>query len=161
MTTACAVLLESGARAGTPAERYAGTDVVVAGQPFVPRAGELRAALERLPSVERAVSELSFPSTAVDGSGRLVEAPWDGPSLGHSWESAVLGPFTLRQGRAPDGDSEVVLDGSLAGRLGAGANPGQDDDARRHRRKPRRHAGRSGARPSGPRCPRRFARPPR
>ncbi|QWB25492.1 MULTISPECIES: FtsX-like permease family protein [Streptomyces] len=120
MTTACAVLLESGARAGAPAERYAGTDVVVAGQPFVPRAGELRAALERLPSVERAVSELSFPSTAVDGSGRLVEAPWDGPSLGHSWESAVLGPFTLRQGRAPDGDSEVVLDGSLAGRLGAG-----------------------------------------
>ncbi|WP_435280672.1 FtsX-like permease family protein [Streptomyces koelreuteriae] len=120
MTTACAVLLESGARAGAPAERYAGTDVVVAGQPFVPRAGELRAALERLPSVERAVSELSFPSTAVDGSGRLVEAPWDGPSLGHSWESAVLGPFTLRQGRAPEGDSEVVLDGTLAGRLGAG-----------------------------------------
>ncbi|MFI6376668.1 ABC transporter permease [Streptomyces sp. NPDC050546] len=120
MTTACAVLLESSNRGESSAERYAGTDVVVAGQPFVPRAGELRTALERLPSVERAVPELSFPSTAVDASGRTVEAPWDGPSLGHSWESAVLGPFTLRQGRAPAGDSEVVLDGALAGRLDAG-----------------------------------------
>ncbi|WP_325100537.1 ABC transporter permease [Streptomyces violarus] len=120
MTTACAVLLESSTRAESPAERYAGTDVVVAGQPFVPRAGELRTALERLPSVERAVPELSFPTTAVDASGRTVEAPWDGPSLGHSWESAVLGPFALRQGRAPARDSEVVLDGALAGRLDAG-----------------------------------------
>ncbi|MFC9126569.1 ABC transporter permease [Streptomyces sp. NPDC057099] len=119
MTTACAVLLESSARDASAVERYAGTDVVVAGQPFVPRDGELRTALERLPSVERAVPELSFPTTAVDVSGRAVEAPWDGPSLGHSWESAVLGPFTLRQGRAPAGDSEVVLDGALAGRLDA------------------------------------------
>ncbi|MGX5209928.1 ABC transporter permease [Streptomyces violaceus] len=56
----------------------------------------------------------------MDTSGRTVEAPWDGPSLGHSWESAVLGPFALRQGRAPARDSEVVLDGALAGRLDAG-----------------------------------------
>ncbi len=120
MTTACAVLLESSTRAKSPTERYAGTDVVVAGQPFMPRAEELRTALERLPSVKRAVPELSFPTTAVDASGRPVEAPWDGPFLGHSWESAVLGPFTLRQGRAPAGDAEVVLDGALAGHLGAG-----------------------------------------
>ncbi|RIH62108.1 hypothetical protein D3C59_02745 [Streptomyces sp. SHP22-7] len=92
MTTACAVLLESGTRAASPVERYAGTDVVVGGQPFVPRARELRAALEDLPSVERVVVELSFPTTAVDASGEPVEAPWDGPSLGHSWESAVLAP---------------------------------------------------------------------
>ncbi|MFC8142956.1 FtsX-like permease family protein [Streptomyces paradoxus] len=121
MTTACAVLLESSTRAGSPAERYAGADVVVGGQPFVPRAGELRTALEGLPSVERAVPELSFPTTAVDSSGRTVEAPWDGPSLGHSWDSAVLGPFALRAGRAPAGDGEVVLDSALAGRLGARA----------------------------------------
>ncbi|MEU9627028.1 ABC transporter permease [Streptomyces luteogriseus] len=120
MTTACAVLLESSTRAGSPAERYAGADVVVGGQPFVPRAEELRTALEGLPSVERAVPELSFPTTAVDASGRPVEAPWDGPSLGHSWESAVLGPFALRSGRAPAGDREVVLDSVLAERLGAG-----------------------------------------
>ncbi|MFD6167516.1 ABC transporter permease [Streptomyces coeruleorubidus] len=120
-TTACAVLLESSSRAGSPTERYAGTDVVVAGQPFVPRAGELRAALDRLASVERSVPELSFPTTAVDASGEPVEAPWDGPFLGHSWESAALGPFVLRQGRAPAGDSEVVLDAELAGRLGVGA----------------------------------------
>ncbi len=120
MTTACAVLLESSTRAESRTERYAGTDVVVAGQPFVPRAGELRTALERLPSVERAVPELSVPTTAVDTSGKPVEAPWDGPFLGHSWESAALGPFALRQGRAPAGDAEVVLDGALAGRLDAG-----------------------------------------
>ncbi|MFF7866164.1 ABC transporter permease [Streptomyces qaidamensis] len=121
MTTACAVLLESSTRAGSPAERYAGADVVVGGQPFVPRAAELRTALEGLPSVGRAVPELSFPTTAVDASGRTVEAPWDGPSLGHSWDSAVLGPFALRAGRAPAGDGEVVLDSALAGRLGARA----------------------------------------
>ncbi|MFJ4814328.1 ABC transporter permease [Streptomyces sp. NPDC088801] len=120
MTTACAVLLESSARAGSPAERYAGADVVVGGQPFVPRAEELRAALDGLPSVERTVPELSFPTTAVDASGRTVEAPWDGPSLGHAWDSAALGPFTLRSGRAPAGDREVVLDGALAERLDAG-----------------------------------------
>ncbi|MFD9982526.1 ABC transporter permease [Streptomyces massasporeus] len=120
MTTACAVLLESSTRAGSDAERYAGADVVVGGQPFVPRAEELRAALDGLPTVERAVSELSFPTTAVDASGRTVEAPWDGPSLGHAWESAVLGPFTLRSGRAPAGDREVVLDSALAERLDAG-----------------------------------------
>ncbi|MFD9932731.1 ABC transporter permease, partial [Streptomyces massasporeus] len=120
MTTACAVLLESSTRAGSDAERYAGADVVVGGQPFVPRAEELRAALDGLPSVERAVPELSFPTTAVDASGRTVEAPWDGPSLGHAWESAVLGPFTLRSGRAPAGDREVVLDSALAERLDAG-----------------------------------------
>lgn len=44
MTTACAVLLESGTRAGSAADRYAGTDVVVGGQPFVPQACELRTA---------------------------------------------------------------------------------------------------------------------
>ncbi|MDT0391266.1 ABC transporter permease [Streptomyces dubilierae] len=120
MTTACAVLLESSARAGSSAERYAGADVVVGGQPFVPRAEDLRAALAGLPSVERAVPELSFPMTAVDASGRTVEVPWEGPSLGHSWESAVLGPFALRSGRAPSADREVVLDSVLAGRLGAG-----------------------------------------
>ncbi|MCX3286216.1 FtsX-like permease family protein [Streptomyces sp. NEAU-H22] len=120
MTSACAVLLESSTRAGSPAERYAGADVVVGGQPFVPRAEELRATLDRLPSVERAVPELSFPTTAVDASGRTVEAPWDGPSLGHAWDSAVLGPFTLRSGRAPSGDQEVVLDSALAERLDAG-----------------------------------------
>ncbi|MFJ4240032.1 hypothetical protein ACIP17_05400 [Streptomyces iakyrus] len=122
MTTACAVLLESGTRAGSPAERYAGTDVVVGGQPFVPRAGQLRTALEGLPAVERAVPELSFPATAVDASGRTVEAPSDGPSLGHSWESAVLGPFALRADRAPAGDGEAVPDSALAAHLGARAD---------------------------------------
>ncbi|MFH9264695.1 FtsX-like permease family protein [Streptomyces sp. NPDC017546] len=120
MTTACAVLLESSTRGSSPTERYSGTDVVVSGQPFVPRAEQLGAALEGLPGVERTVSELSFPTTAVDGSGELVEAPWGGPSLGHSWDSAVLGSFALREGRAPAGDGEVVLDGALAERLGSG-----------------------------------------
>ncbi|MGC9497568.1 ABC transporter permease [Streptomyces sp. WG7] len=121
MTTACAVLLESSTRAASPTERYAGTDVVVGGQPFVPRAQALLTALNALPSAERAVPELSFPTTAVDASGDPVDAPWDGPSLGHSWESAALGSFALRQGRAPADDAEVVLDGTLAGRLGVGA----------------------------------------
>ncbi|MFH8975191.1 ABC transporter permease [Streptomyces sp. NPDC017890] len=121
MTTACAVLLESSTRAASPTERYAGTDVVVGGQPFVPRARELLTVLGALPSVERSVPELSFPTAAVDAAGEPVDAPWDGPSLGHSWESAALGSFALRRGRAPSDDAEVVLDGALAGRLGVGA----------------------------------------
>jgi len=71
--------------------------------------------------VARAVPELTFPTTALDPSGTPAEAPWDGPTLGHSWESAVLGPYALRSGHAPTGDMDVVLDSALAGRLGSGA----------------------------------------
>ncbi|MFF2775209.1 FtsX-like permease family protein [Streptomyces sp. NPDC058052] len=120
MTTACAVLLESSTRGEPRAERYAAADVVVSGYPFVPRAEALREALEELPAVERVVSELSFPTTAVDGSGEPVEPRWGGPSLGHAWDSAVLGAFALTRGRAPARDDEVVLDGALAARLGTG-----------------------------------------
>ncbi|MFF6885439.1 FtsX-like permease family protein [Streptomyces sp. NPDC012421] len=120
MTTACAVLLESSTRGEPSTERYAAADVVVSGYPFVPRAEALGEALEKLPAVARVVPELSFPATAVDGSGEPVEAPWGGPSLGHAWDSAVLGAFALTRGRAPDRGEEVVLDGALAARLGKG-----------------------------------------
>ncbi|MFI8422308.1 ABC transporter permease [Streptomyces sp. NPDC085479] len=120
MTTACAVLLESSTRGEPSTERYAAADVIVSGYPFVPRAEALGEALEKLPAVARVVPELSFPATAVDGSGEPVEAPWGGPSLGHAWDSAVLGAFALTRGRAPDRSDEVVLDGALAARLGKG-----------------------------------------
>ncbi|MEU1214068.1 ABC transporter permease [Streptomyces sp. NPDC005791] len=120
LTTACAVLLESSTRTSSPTERYAGTDVVVGGQPFVPRSEELLDELGALPSVQRVVPELSFPAAVVDDTGATVAAPWDGPTLGHAWDSAVLGAFELLEGRAPDDGGKVVLDSSLAERLGAG-----------------------------------------
>ncbi|MDT7787308.1 MAG: putative transport system permease protein, partial [Pseudonocardiales bacterium] len=45
----------------------------------------------------------------------------DKPSFGHNWESAVLAPFTLKEGKAP-ADNEVVLDSGLAAQ--AGVAPG-------------------------------------
>ncbi|MEU4199442.1 FtsX-like permease family protein [Streptomyces sp. NPDC026294] len=40
------------------------------------------------------------------------------PIYGHSWQAAALAPFTLREGSAPTGPRQVVLDGHLADRAG-------------------------------------------
>ncbi|OUC95183.1 hypothetical protein [Streptomyces swartbergensis] len=85
--------------------------MVVAGQPFVPRAGALRAALDRLASVERSVPELSFPTTAVDASGEPVEAPRDGPFLG---ARGVCRRTPLVAGTAGGGAARVSRSGTGA-----------------------------------------------
>ncbi|MFH8386933.1 FtsX-like permease family protein [Kitasatospora sp. NPDC018058] len=118
LTVACGVLLESALRAGTPTERYAAAPVVIGGWTRIPDAGPLVDGLSRLPGAAAVVPELSFPAAVVTASGQVLTGPQGGPSLGHSWSSAVLAPFRLIAGRAPAGPDEVVLDDATAARAG-------------------------------------------
>ena len=135
---ACGILLETGLGGGIPAERYAGTPVVIAGDQsahvmeldkgtakvkskplgehaWIPATVESR--LRSLPGVRAVVPELQFPAYVVAG-GRAVPGPGGTPSLGHAWTSASLTPFTLASGRAPQAPGEVVVDAGLAHRAG-------------------------------------------
>jgi putative ABC transport system permease protein len=136
LVAACGILMESGFRGGVPTQRYAAADVVVTGdrtvrppggdvlafehaaeQPAIPAA--LVAKIAAVPGVKAAVPELTFPAVVVGPDGQALA---DKPTLGHNWESAVLAPFTLKQGSAPAAGNEVVLDSELAAR--AGVAPG-------------------------------------
>ncbi|MEU8192798.1 FtsX-like permease family protein [Microbispora amethystogenes] len=75
----------------------------------------------------RAVPGVAAATPVVRGQG-LLEAGGkaivpSGPSLLASWEPAPVGPFTLRSGRAPAADGEVVVDAATARqhRIGLGA----------------------------------------
>ncbi|KJK50589.1 ABC transporter permease [Lentzea aerocolonigenes] len=138
LVAACGILMESGFRGGVPTQRYAAADVVVTGdrtvrppggdvlafehaaeQPAIPAA--LVAKIASVPGVKAAVAELTFPAVVVGSDGQALA---EKPSLGHNWESAVLAPFTLKAGKAPAADNEVVLDSGLAAR--AGVAPGDE-----------------------------------
>ncbi|MFD8788398.1 FtsX-like permease family protein [Kitasatospora sp. NPDC059599] len=123
LTTACGVLLESALRTDkTPTERYAAAPVVIGGSSArIPDAGPLVARLAELPGVAAAVPEVSFPAVVITPDGKLLSGPEGGPSLGHSWTSAVLAPFRLTSGHAPAGPDEVVLDAATATRAGVTA----------------------------------------
>ncbi|MET9633226.1 FtsX-like permease family protein [Lentzea sp. NPDC006480] len=135
LVAACGILMESGFRGGVPTQRYAAADVVVTGdrtvrppggdvlafehaaeQPAIPAA--LVAKIAAVPGVKAAVAEQTFPAAVVGRDGQVLA---DKPSFGHNWESAVLAPFTLKEGRAPARDNEVVLDSGLAAQAGVAA----------------------------------------
>ena len=124
LVAACGILMESGLRGGVPTQRYAAADVVVTGdrivrppggdvlafehaaeQPTIP--ADLVAKIAAVPGVKAAVPEQTFPAVVVGPDGQVLA---DKPSFGHNWDSAVLAPFTLVEGRAPTADNEVVLD---------------------------------------------------
>ncbi|MCX4627176.1 FtsX-like permease family protein [Streptomyces sp. NBC_01443] len=138
LVTACGTLLETGLRGKIATERYAAAPVVVSAdqnvhqttvkekkgkaktkhkaKPVAERAwlpASTVDAVASVPGVERAVPELSFQAVP------LVKAPGGAkPSYGHAWTSAALTPFTLTEGRAPQGGGEVVVDRELAARAG-------------------------------------------
>lgn len=135
---ACGILLETGLGGGIPAERYAGTPVVITADQsahvmeldkgkvkvkskplgehaWIPATIESR--LRSLPGVRAVVPELQFPAYVVAGR-RAVPGPGGTPSLGHAWTSAPLTPFTLASGRAPQAPGDVVVDAGLAHRAG-------------------------------------------
>jgi putative ABC transport system permease protein len=136
LVSAFGVLMESGLRSGMPAERYAGTSVVVTGrqavqyqqassedpqlEPVSERVRIPATLIDRLagiPGVRAAVADVSFRAV-VTVNGRPVTGPAGRPSWGHSWDAAVLAPFELRPGGQPDQPGEVVLDDELADRAG-------------------------------------------
>ncbi|GAA3441932.1 ABC transporter permease [Planomonospora venezuelensis] len=136
LVTACGLLVESGLRAQAPPERYAAAPVVVAGRQWTSITGRgadtvttvsvrltepvtvpasLAGEIGKVPGVTRVVPELAFPVALVGRDGRLTGGPG---VLGHAWESAVLTPYTLSEGRAPAAPGEIVVDALLARQAG-------------------------------------------
>jgi putative ABC transport system permease protein len=133
IVTATGVLVESGAGARAPVERFAGAPVVVAGERSVavdvdgevesestPEQGRVSTALaDRLAAVDgvrAVVPDRSIQATVEAAEGGLLSAPDDEAVLIHGWESAALTPYTLTGGRAPRTGREVVLDATFARR---------------------------------------------
>jgi putative ABC transport system permease protein len=132
LVTALGVLFESGLRGGVPPHRYAAAAVVVGGaqalplaediDPYfserVPLPAEAVAKIAAVPDVDRAVGDISVPVDLVSVGGSAV---------GHGWSSAVLTPFSLRDGNAPGRADEVVVDADLARPAGVGVGVGVGD----------------------------------
>src|SRR5262245_65947561 len=124
---ACGGLMETGIRNNVPPQRLAEAAVVVTGDRTYelpmpnrgdPQDAEAVVLPERVPldaslvekvgnvvGVRRAVGGLSFP-IALARDGQTVP----GDVLGHGWDSAMLTPYELKTGAAPNGPGEVVLD---------------------------------------------------
>ncbi|ONI88318.1 hypothetical protein ALI144C_07500 [Actinosynnema sp. ALI-1.44] len=136
--TSAGILLESGARAESPPERYAGAAVVVGGkQSYDPPAdvgnpdagtGESvvlpervrldRGMVDRIARIDgvlEAVPDLSFPANLLV-KGQPLTGPNGTRSWGHGWDSARLMPFTVSAGRPPRAGGEVLVDAQLAAR---------------------------------------------
>ncbi|MET9854136.1 ABC transporter permease [Streptomyces sp. NPDC006450] len=150
LVTACGTLLETGLRGTIATERYAGAPVVVSAdqnvhattvkvkkgdKPKVKTKHKAKPVAERawlpvatvdtvraVPGVERAVPELTFRAVPLTRGGQGGDGAK--PSYGHAWSSAALTPFTLAEGRAPQGGAEVVVDRGLAAR--AALKPGSE-----------------------------------
>ncbi|MFI8503626.1 FtsX-like permease family protein [Streptomyces sp. NPDC085524] len=121
---ACGSLMETGIRSVVPPQRLAAAPVVVSGkQTFqrdtLPERARLDASLaDRLravPGVDRVLTDVSFPVTALKGGH---PAPNGTGLTGHGWSSAELTGAPLADGAAPSGRGEAALDQALAGRLG-------------------------------------------
>lgn len=128
--TACGILLMSGLGADVPPERYSGAAVVLgAEQSFrLDETTEVRyservtlpaakvAAVAAVPGVHSAVGDVNVEVGVLNPDGGAVGGPDGFPVLGHGWSAAALGPFAVREGRAPAASGEVVLDAGLAAR---------------------------------------------
>ncbi|MFR0354220.1 FtsX-like permease family protein [Streptomyces sediminimaris] len=143
---ACGVLLESGIRAGSAAERYAAADAVVTGrqeveltlkdldgstlhasQPLperVPLHSSLAGRLARVDGVRTVIEDDSRTVRLTNAHGRPVPGRHGTALQAHNWSGLRLGAFRLTEGHAPRTAGEVVLDSELAGR--AGVVPGDE-----------------------------------
>ncbi len=124
---ACGTLMDTGLRGSVEPERYAGAPVVVAGDPeshFVKDKGDGETKRKSKPNTARAwlPAELADRIRAVPGVRRVVtEVSFPaGGTEGHGWESAAMAPFTIKTGRAPAADGEIVVDATAGHPVGAG-----------------------------------------
>ncbi|MFD6893363.1 FtsX-like permease family protein [Rhodococcus sp. NPDC060086] len=129
LVTFCLVLGESGLRSQVPTERFAGIDMVVAGDQSVPQdedfdpvlpeqvgvPADLAGDLREVQGVRAVAADLSFPAAVIDGRGRVL--PVDSVrDNGHGWNS-LLGTVDLN-GDVPSGSADVVLAADAAARAG-------------------------------------------
>ncbi|MEV4066582.1 ABC transporter permease [Nonomuraea dietziae] len=152
LVTGTGVIVESGLRSQVSSTRLTGADVVVSARQLVPRKEDLPVALperatlpssvvdrlSRLPGVESAVGDLSFPAAVVPGqpstSGAVVPGtggrtgPADPAAAGHGWSSLVLSGGGAVEGAPPRRDGELAMAGARVGqevRVVAGGRPGR------------------------------------
>ncbi len=139
LMTATGALLEAGVHGTVPPERLAGAAIVVAGDQSITEIrgsgadhetirsnaaervrlpAELATRIASITGVDAVVPERSFPASLVVAGNTQLTGPAGGPSLGHSWASAAITPFTLTSGRSPMQDHEIVVDAGLAERAG-------------------------------------------
>ncbi|MBT2206502.1 ABC transporter permease [Actinomadura sp. NEAU-AAG7] len=131
---ACGGLFETAIRLDAEPQRLGGAPILVTGPAgFKPPGGSQRAAyaergrvdpalaarLAGTPGVAAAVPDVSFPAVPVTRGE--AAATGDDVLAGHGWDSAALTPYALREGAAPRGRGEVVLDSASARRLKARA----------------------------------------
>ncbi|HWV23613.1 MAG TPA: FtsX-like permease family protein, partial [Thermomicrobiales bacterium] len=74
--------------------------------------------------VECIVSDVTFAAQVLDANGAPVTASDDAVPRGQSWDSAALTPFTIEDGRAPEGTDEIVLDRATS--MAAGLSIGDE-----------------------------------
>ncbi|MFJ7303717.1 FtsX-like permease family protein [Streptomyces sp. NPDC099088] len=138
LITACGTFLETGLRGTIRTERYAAAPIVVSADQNVHRttvkhkkgktkvkhkakpiaerawlADDLATRLRGLPGVRRVVPELTFPAQPLTAASAVEK---DRPAYGHAWDSAVLTPYRLTAGRAPESGTDLVVDRHFAER---------------------------------------------
>ncbi|WP_328663880.1 FtsX-like permease family protein [Streptomyces sp. NBC_00328] len=123
IVSACGILLETGARASVPAERYARAPVLVAADQYahlVTGSGDSRSdSPAPLPDTARVDSALARKAARVPGVKAAVQdfafpvRQGDGTLTGHGWGSHAFTGAALVSGAAPR-TGEVVLDARAA-----------------------------------------------
>ena len=139
LVTATTIFIGTGITLSAPAQRLAGTTLVVTGNPDVrvtsgtgdnvetdvlPLPDYRRVPLglaNRLASVDgvaAAVPDVSFPVALESASGTVATGTAAEPFQAHGWASAALTPFRLTSGRAPVTASQIVLGSGVAASTG-------------------------------------------
>jgi putative ABC transport system permease protein len=139
LVTVTTVFIGTGLTLSVPAQRLAGTAVVVTGNPNVrvtsgtgdnvetdvlplPDYRRVPLALaNRLASVrgvEAAIPDVSFQVALESAGGRIATGTASNQIEAHGWASAVLTPFHLTSGRAPVAAGEIVLGSGVAASTG-------------------------------------------
>ncbi|MEV1079271.1 FtsX-like permease family protein [Streptomyces sp. NPDC050211] len=123
IVSACGILLETGARASVPPERYAKAPVVVAADQyarFVTGSGDSRSeSADLLPDTARLDAALADKAARVPGAEGAVPdftfpvRQGDGALTGHGWGAHAFTGAALTSGAAPR-TGEVVLDAAAA-----------------------------------------------
>lgn len=129
IVSACGILLETGARASVPAERYAKAPVIVAADQyarFVTGSGDSRSeSADLLPDTARVDAALAGKAARVPGAEGAVPdftfpvRQGDGTLTGHGWGAHTFTGAALTSGAAPR-TGEVVLDAAAARAAKAG-----------------------------------------
>ena len=141
LTLACMLVTVTACLIGTsltmtvPAQRLAGTSVVVTGnQNVAVTSGQgqdastdvlalpayrrlpagLATQLAAVPGVAAAVPDMSVPLALQASDGRVLTGTAAQPLTGYGWQSAPLTPFTIVSGHAPAGSQDIVIGAGLA-----------------------------------------------